>query len=273
MSAALPSACRHNRQLISLTRSHFRERHLDYLFYIAPTALMIGCLIHAVIKQRYFPWLFIIMFLPGIGSLIYLAVEVVPGMVGGRTSSKLASGLRNAADPNRGYRQAQRAVEMVGSVDAKRALAEEHMARGRYADAVAIYEGALVGQFSEDPALLQGLARARFMAGDGQGAQTAFDTLRQVDPVLMAADENLLYARALELQGKDAEALAAYKKVAPVFPGQEARARYGMLLQKMGRKEESRAQFTEIVKSLDGAPRHYRNAQREWGNIARAGLR
>src|SRR5277367_1308541 len=67
MSAALPSACRHNRQLISLTRSQFRERHLDYLFYVAPTALMIGCLIHAVIKQRYFPWLFIIMFLPGIG--------------------------------------------------------------------------------------------------------------------------------------------------------------------------------------------------------------
>jgi hypothetical protein len=246
---------------------------LDYLFYIAPTALMIGCLIHAVVKQRYFPWLFIIMFLPGIGSLIYLAVEVVPGMVGGRTSTKLASGLRNAADPNRGYRQAQRAVEMVGSVDAKRALAEEHMARGRYQDAIALYEGALVGQFSEDPALLQGLAWARFKAGDGAGAQAALDTLKKADPNFMSADENLLYARALELQGKDAEALAEYRKVAPVFPGLEARARYGMLLQKMGRSDEARLQFTDIVKSFDGAPRHYRNAQREWGNIARAGLR
>ena len=246
---------------------------MGYLFYLAPTALMIGCLIHAVVTQRYFPWVFIIFFLPGIGSLIYLAVEVVPSMVGARGTSKLASGLRNAADPNRGYRQAHRAVEMTGSVDTKRALAEEHVARGRYKEAIALYEGALGGQFSEDPALLQGLARARFLAGDGAGAQAALDTLKKADPSFMGPDENLLYARALELQGKDAEALAAYKKLAPLFPGEEARCRYAMLLQKVGRTDEARELFREIVKSLDGAPSHYRRAQREWGNIARSALR
>jgi hypothetical protein len=234
---------------------------------------MIGCIIHAVVTQRYFPWLFIIFFLPGVGSLIYLAVEVVPSMVGARGASKLASGLRSAADPNRGYRQAHRAVEMTGSVDAKRALAEEHIARGRYQDAIALYEGALVGQFSEDPALLQGLARAKFLAGDGAGAQAALDMLKKADPSFMGPDENLLYARALELQGKDAEALAAYRKLAPVFPGEEARCRYAMLLQKVGRTDEARELFREIVKSLDGAPSHYRRAQREWSNIARSALR
>ena len=30
---------------------------------------------------------------------------------------------------------------MVGSVASKRALADEYMARGRYADAVALYQG------------------------------------------------------------------------------------------------------------------------------------
>jgi hypothetical protein len=246
---------------------------LGYLFYIAPTALMIGCLVHAVVTQRYFPWIFLIVFLPGIGSLIYLAVEVVPGMVGSRASSKLASGIRTAADPNRGFRQARRAVEMVGSVDAKRALAEEHLARRQYVDAVALYESALVGQFSEDPALLQGLARARFLAGDGAGAQAALDALQRADPTFMSADERLLYARALEAQGKNDDALAEYKKVVPVFPGQEARCRYAMLLQKMGRQDEARAYFSEILKSLDDAPRHYRRAQKEWGDIARAALR
>ena len=246
---------------------------MDLLFYIAPTALMVGCLIHAVVTQRYYPWIFIIAFLPGIGALVYLAVEVVPSMVGARSSAKLASGLRNAADPNRGYRQARRAVEMTGSVDAKRALADEHMSRGRYQDAIALYEGALVGQFSEDPALLAGLARARFMAGDGAGAQAALDVIKRTDPNFMTADENLLYARALELQGKDQDAVAAYRKVVPVFPGQEARARYGLLLQKLGRNDEAREHFRDIVKSLDGAPGHYRRAQREWGNIARSALR
>jgi hypothetical protein len=246
---------------------------LDYILILAPTILWIGCIVHAVMTQRYFPWLFIIAFLPGVGSLIYLAVEVVPSMVGSRTSSRLATGLRNAADPNRGYRQATRAVAMVGSVDAKRALAEEHLARGRYADAIALYEDAMTGQFSEDPALLQGLARARFLAGDGAGAQAALDTLKKTSPSHVEADEQLLYARALELQGKDAEALVQYRKIVPIYPGEEARCRYGMLLQKMGVADQARAQFAEIVKSLDGAPRHYRRAQKEWGDIARAGLR
>ena len=245
---------------------------LSYLYVFAPV-LMIGCLIHAVVTQRYFPWLFIIFFLPAVGSLIYLAIEVVPAMMGARSASKLASGLRNATDPNRGYRQARRAVEMTGSVDAKRALAEEHIARGRYADAIALYEGALVGQFREDPALLAGLARAKFLAGDGAGAQAALDTIKRTDPNFMTADENLLCARALELQGKDQEAVAAYRKVVPVFPGQEARCRYAMLLQKLGRTDEARGYFQDIVKSLDGAPGHYRRAQREWGNIAKAALR
>jgi hypothetical protein len=246
---------------------------LDYLIYIGTTALWIGCIIHAIVTQRYFPWLMIIFFLPGLGSLIYLGVEVVPSLVGSRATRQLATGVRSVADPNRGFRQARRAVEMVGSVDAKRALAEQHMARRQYSDAVAIYEGALTGQFSEDPALLQGLACARLLSGDGAGAQTALDTLQKTEPSFVTPDEQLLYARALELQGKTAEALTAYRKVVPLFSGEEARCRYGMLLQKTGMQDEARAQFAEIVKSLDGAPSHYRRAQKEWGAIARAGLK
>jgi hypothetical protein len=240
---------------------------------IAPTILWIGCIVHAIATQRYMPWLLIIVFLPGIGSLIYLAVEVIPSMASSRASRQLASGVSTVADPNRGFRQARRAVELVGSVDAKRALAEEHAARGQYGEAVAIYEGALTGQFSEDPALLQGLARARLLAGDGAGAQAALDALQKAEPSFVTPDERLLYARALELQGKTSEALAAYRKVVPLFSGEEARCRYAMLLQKTGAEGEARELYREILKSLDGAPGHYRRAQKEWGAIAKAALR
>jgi hypothetical protein len=46
-----------------------------------------------------------------------------------------------------------------------------------------------------------------------------------------------------------------------------------MMLQKTGAIDEARTVFREIVKSLDGAPRHYRRAQKEWGDIARAALK
>src|SRR5215472_6907365 len=49
---------------------------VGYLTYLGPTTLLtIGCLIHAVVTHRYYPWIFIILFLPGIGGLVYLGVE------------------------------------------------------------------------------------------------------------------------------------------------------------------------------------------------------
>ncbi len=46
-----------------------------------------------------------------------------------------------------------------------------------------------------------------------------------------------------------------------------------MLLAKMGRRDEARALFTQIVKNLDGSPSRYRSAQKEWGIIARNALK
>jgi hypothetical protein len=162
---------------------------------------------------------------------------------------------------------------MVGSVQAKRTLAEEYVARGRYHDAVALYEGLLVGQFKDDPALLMGLARAQLLDGDGAGAQASLDALQAADPKFQSEDGHLIYARALEMQGKNAEALEEYRKLSRYFAGEEARCRYAMLLQKTGATAEAREIFQQILKSLDGAPRHYRRAQKEWGDIAKAALK
>ena len=68
-----------------------------------------------------------------------------------------------------------------------------------------VIESALTGAHADDPALLYGLARAQLGHGDGAGAEASFDTLRKVSPKAMTADAYLAYARALEIQGKDAD--------------------------------------------------------------------
>jgi hypothetical protein len=243
-----------------------------YLPFLLPLLLEIACIVHAVKTERYI-WIFIIFFIPGLGSLVYLAVEVIPDMLRSRHAAQFASNARTLADPGRSLRQAERAADMVGSVDSKRVLAEEYIERGRYHDAVALYEGMLVGQFKDDPVLLLGLARARLLNGDGAGAQASLDALQAADPKFQSEDAHMIYARALELQDKNDEALDEYKKLARYFAGQEAKCRYAMLLQKTGRTADARELFSEIVKSLDGAPRHYRRAQKEWGDIAKAALK
>jgi hypothetical protein len=243
------------------------------LYYIAPTLLLIVCVVHAVRTGRIFPWIYVIIFLPGIGSLIYLGVEVIPDLLRSRRARQFGSAARDIADPNRGFRQAHRDVALVGSVDAKKNLAEEYVSRGQYADAIAMYRDALQGQFKDDNALLLGLAKAQFLSGDGTGAQASLDTLQAADPKFSSADAHLLYARALELQGKDQDALAEYQKLVRYYPGEEARTRMGLLLLKLGRREEARALFEEVVRLLTGAPSRYVRQQKQWGDIARQNLK
>ncbi len=255
------------------TRARERTALSEYLFSILPLALMILCVVHAIRNGHVWPWLYVIVLLPGLGSLIYLVMMILPEMAKSRGAARLAAGARQVADPYRGLREAHRAHELVGSVDSKRTLAEEYIARGAYADAVEIYRDAAQGQFKDDPALLMGLARAQFLNGDAAGAQAALDALQASDPSFVSADGHLLYARALEAQGKTADALGEYRRLVVYYPGEEARARYAMLLEKTGARDEAMEVYRQIVKLIDGAPARYKKAQKEWADIAKRAVR
>ena len=246
---------------------------IGYLLFLLPIAFQIVCVVHAVRNGHVFPWIYVIVFLPLVGSIAYVLVVILPELARGRAAAKLQSNIRQIADPNRSFREAHRAAEMVGSVDAKRALAEEYIARGAYADAVAIYRDAAQGQFRDDPALLLGLAKAQFLSGDAAGAQSSLDALQAADPSFVSGEAHLLYARALETQEKTDEALAEYRRLVPYFTGEEARARFAMLLARTGAHDEARDVYQQILKFLDGAPARYRKAQKEWGDIAKRAVR
>lgn len=241
--------------------------------YLLPIAIMLAAVVHIIKTGRNFIWVYVVIFIPLFGALVYFAVEIIPELFRSRTAQKLGANAKAIADPNKSFREARRAVEMTGSVDSKRALAEEYARRGDYAAAIEIYRDALVGHFADDPALLMGLARAQFASGDGAGAQASLDQLQAADPNFVSADGHLLYARALELQGKDEEAMSEYARLVPYYSGEEARARYGLLLQKNGRNDEAQAVYAEILKRLDGAPKRIQAMQKEWGDIARKNLR
>lgn len=246
---------------------------MNYILLLAPLALEVACIVHAVRNGRVFPWVYVIVFLPLVGCIAYFAVEIAPGMLSGRAAHTVRSNVRNWADPHRNLRERLREVELVGSVDAKRALAEEYVRRGLYGEAVDIYRNTLAGQFRNDPALLLGLARAQFLSGDGAGAQASLDSLQAADPNFVSADAHLLYARCLEAQNELGEAQAEYEKLVRYFPGEEARCRYAMLLEKLGSLDKALELYSAVLNSLEGAPSHYRKVQRQWGEAARAGVR
>lgn len=204
----------------------------------------------------------------------YLVFAVIPDLLRSNPARRLADNVVNAADPGRSYREKLRNVELVGSVDSKRALAEECIRTGRFADAIELYESAMQGPLGgSDPTLLKGLGRARLLSGQGLEAEALFVKLKAEDPAAFDADAELDYARALALQNKNDAAVAQYEKVVARYPGEEARARFGLLLESLGQQARAQALFTEIIKSVKGAPSYYRSRQREWVAIAKSHLK
>jgi hypothetical protein len=204
----------------------------------------------------------------------YLFFAVIPDLLRSNSARRLADNVVNAADPGRAYREKLRNVELVGSVDSKRALAEECIRTGRFSDAIELYESAMQGPLGgADPTLLKGLGRARMLSGQGAEAEALFVKLKEVDPAAFDADAELDYARALALQNKNDAAVAQFEKVVARYPGEEARARFGLLLESLGQQARAQALFTEIIKSVQGAPSYYRSRQREWVAIAKSHLK
>ncbi|MEE8439653.1 MAG: tetratricopeptide repeat protein [Micropepsaceae bacterium] len=245
---------------------------MPFVLGVISYALNIGCIIHAIRNDRMFPWIYILMLLPGIGSLLYLFLEIIPRHVSARQSGALKRGVTKITNPNRDLKAAKREVELVGSVDAKRKLAEEYFLRGDYEGSIDLLRSALAGVHTDDPAILFALARALVATEDGAGAQAALDELQTANPKFVSADAHLLYVRALELQDKDQEALQEYKKLVRYFAGEEARCRYALLLQKSGETDRAQELFSEVVKLTIDGPSHYRRAQREWREIAKRKL-
>lgn len=206
--------------------------------------------------------------------LAYLVMAVIPDLLNSHGARRFAGSVVQAADPGRDYREKKRQVELVGSVDTKRALAEESVKRGFFAEAIELYESAMQGPLGgSDPTLLKGLGRARMLAGQGAEAESLFVQLKQEDPAAFDADAELDYARALALQNKNDDAVAQFEKVVARYPGEEARARFGLLLESLGQQDRAQALFREILKSVKGAPSYYRSRQREWMAIAKSHLR
>jgi hypothetical protein len=240
---------------------------------VSPLILLaIALAIHAYRTGRMSPWLWIIIFVPGLGSLLYIILELIPELAGSATAKKMQRNLVATVDPGRDYRALAKDVEIAPTVHNRLRLAEECMRIGRTQEAATLYEQCATGLHAADPAILGGLARTRFASGDVAGARQALDALRAENPGWRPADVALLYARVLDAQGATQEALAALRVLATTFPGEEARARYAELLARTGAADEARAEWREIIRRVDLQGKAYRKAQQAWYDVARRGV-
>ncbi len=227
-------------------------------------AVYVGCIVHAIRSGRINYWLLILIFLPGLGSIAYLLIEVLPAMRNSRAARRAVSEIGEALDPNRALREGKANLEIADTADNRRRLAEERMKRGQWAEAETLYRAALVGPLEDDPALLIGLAKALSGRGDHKGAAEALDRLYRSSPEYESREARLIQARSLEGAGRLQEATDAWRGLIGYTSGPEAQVRYGLLLKKAGEAERSKEVFADAVRTYGRGVGQLEPADREW---------
>ncbi|MGO9485158.1 MAG: tetratricopeptide repeat protein [Rhodomicrobium sp.] len=234
--------------------------------------IAIGLAVHAMKTGRNTYWMYILVFVPVVGAIAYVMFELVPELAGTRRAREVQANIGTILDPDREWRERVHKAELVDSVDAKRALAEECMRKGRWDDAIALFQAAAQGIFADDPSILAGLAEAQLGAGNAAGALSTLDRLREAHPQAKNQEAHLLYALALEAAGRIGEALSEYEAVSRYFAGFEARVRWGLLLLKEGQPTRAMQLFNEVVRASKVRGILITPRDKPWIKVARSQL-
>jgi hypothetical protein len=230
-------------------------------------------IVHAAKTGRFWPWGYVILFLPGFGALAYIVVELLPEWFGSAQGQHARRRVVSTLDPEKRYRTLTDQLDVADTIANRGALAEECLTLGKFGEALHHYEHILTLPMGDDALYALGKARAQFGLGHPQEAVATLDELRRRWPDYQSAEAHLLYARALEDSGRADDALLEFQALANYYPGAEARVRYGLLLDKTGRRAEAKDVLVDVLARLKRAPKYVRRAQAEWISLAEKALR
>lgn len=242
------------------------------ILIILSTAIQIFLIVHAIKTGRQNPWVWIILIFPGFGSLAYVFFELLPEWRRTREGRAVANKILKAVDPHRDLKRLTAELSLTDNVENKVNLARECMNAGMYQEAIELYSNSLKGIYKKDPHIMLGLASAHFQQGHFEQARATLDDLIEHNPKFKSADGHLLYARSLEGMEHFERALEEYRVLSEYYAGYEAKCRHALLLQKLGHTEKARQLFKSIIEQSNNLSRGYRQAQKQWIDIAKQNL-
>ncbi len=231
--------------------------------------LQLALIIHVFRTGRSRYWIMILLFMPLIGGVAYVVIEILPEFSNSITGQRAVRSVKQTLNPGADLRQHEAAWNQSPNVDNGRRYAEALLDTGKIAEAEEIIDEGLKGLFETEPTLLLLKARLQFESGRITEAVQTLETLQEHNPDFRSAEGHLLYARALEAEGRTDEAIREYSAVAGYFPGVEARYRLAVCFKTAGKESAARAEFESILNDAKLAPPHFRKSQKAWLDAAR----
>lgn len=239
----------------------------NYLYYI-PIALQAICVIHCISKGNQNKWIWIIVFLPVIGCLIYFFSEILTG----RDINQVTSGVGSVLNPGGSIRKLEEQLRFSDTFHNRVALADAYLAQGYTDNAIKLYEQSLTGVFTENEHVLKQLIIA-YANVNRYADILPLAKKMYTSPQFARSRVHMLYAMALEHTGNSEQAEKEFKTMNSRFAYFEARYQYALFLLKAGREKEAGNILDSMVNEGTQLSARERRANGKWVSKAKDELK
>jgi len=236
-----------------------------YYFILGLQAL---CVFHCVRKGNQNKWIWLIVFLPVIGCLIYLFTEVFTG----REVQKVQSGISNLLNPSGEITRLEKNLRFSDTFNNRVMLADAYLEVGYTDKAVSLYESSLSGAFEENEHLLLKLISAYYQQKRYAEIVPIAKKIYNL-PEFNRSRSHMFYAIALARTGNDQMAEKEFRMMTGRFSFFESRYQFGLFLSSINREKEASEVFTEMAAEAPHLSRYERNLNHVWISEAKGELK
>lgn len=237
-------------------------------YYYIVLALQAICVYHCVRKGNQNKWIWIIVFLPIIGCVIYFFSEIVTS----RSIQQVSSGMGSVINPTGSLRKLEEQLKFTDTFQNRVQLADAYLAAGKTDMAIGLYEHARQGFFGENEHLLSQLIVAYSLANR---YPEIVPIARKIynNPQFTRSRVHMLYAIALDKTGQPAAAEKEFQMMNGRFGHYEQRYQYGAFLARSGRQADAQQQFHTLINEFRHLSSKEKRFGREWVNRSKEELR
>ena len=211
-------------------------------YYAIIIVLQAICVIHCLKNKTSNNWIWLIVFLPVIGCLIYFFSEIL-------TRNQLRnfqSGFGEIFSPSGSIKKLEDNLRFSDTFQNRVSLADAYMMNRQYDKAVELYESSLTGVFSENEYVLAQLIMAYNQQKRSpeiiKCAEKIYD-----GPQFQRSKPHIFYAVALAQTGMTEKAEKEFTKLNTRFSNFEARYNYAQFLDSLDRTEEAKNILLDIT--------------------------
>lgn len=243
---------------------------MQYLLLALPYALQLLCIVHLYRNGRSSQWIYIIVFVPYVGGIAYLLLEILPTFRPGRSIAGITDIVALTINPSARIKRYQSQAEFTPSFHNRKLLADEYLESGLFPEAIAAYDALLVGGERNNPQCLLMKAKALYGAREYTEAWKILVELEKSGFPFAKESETLVKLKTGEHVLEPGETVSAYEAARTRFNSFEIQYYWLDYLVHSGDLDRARAVVGELKGLRDNLRANRITFERVWLNRALA---